>query len=387
MRIALLGPLLLAVALAGCDSKAERAETHYQRALAYLEAGDEERASVEFRNVFRLNPDHAEARLRYASLLRDEGATGDALAQYQKLVDIRPDLAEAHAALAELALETRDFDTATVNATRAWELDPADPRNRALKATVDFRRGAGAQGGRPAAVAMATGVLADDPGNVMARLVLVSDRLQAKDTAGALAEVEAGLAAAPGDEGLHLARLALLEETGDSAAVGDELAAMNRLFPENEGARAALVQWHLRNGKPDEAEAVLRAAADTPGGAGGAADPGPALALAQFLLEVRGPEAARAELAARAAAAATPRTAPRPVRPTCAPSPASTSPRAGPRRRSPRSAASSPAWRPATRAATPRSPSPRCSPRPGSRRRAPPSSRPCSPRTAPMSAR
>ena len=307
MRIALLGPLLLAVALAGCDSKAERAETHYQRALAYLEAGDEERASVEFRNVFRLNPDHAEARLRYASLLRDEGATGDALAQYQKLVDIRPDLAEAHAALAELALEIRDFDTATVNATRAWELDPADPRNRALKATVDFRRGAGAQGGQPAAVAMATGVLADDPGNVMARLVLVSDRLQAKDTAGALAQVEAGLAAAPGDEGLHLARLALLEETGNNAAVGDELAAMNRRFPENAGARAALVQWHLRNGKPDEAEAVLRAAADTPGGAAGeAADPGPALALAQFLLEVRGPEAARAELAARAAAATPP---------------------------------------------------------------------------------
>ena len=33
MRLALLAPLLLAVALAGCDSAAERAETHYQRAL------------------------------------------------------------------------------------------------------------------------------------------------------------------------------------------------------------------------------------------------------------------------------------------------------------------------------------------------------------------
>ena len=387
MRIALLGPLLLAVALAGCDSKAERAETHYQRALAYLEAGDEERASVEFRNVFRLNPDHAEARLRYASLLRDEGATGDALAQYQKLVDIRPDLAEAHAALAELALEIRDFDTATVNATRAWELDPADPRNRALKATVDFRRGAGAQGGRPAAVAMATGVLADDPGNVMARLVLVSDRLQAKDTAGALAQVEAGLAAAPGDEGLHLARLALLEETGDNAAVGDELAAMNRLFPENAGARAALVQWHLRNGKPDEAEAVLRAAADTPGERPGKrpipAPPSPSPSSCSRSAAPRRPAPSSPPAPRRRRR----RTAPRPVRPTCAPSPASTSPRAGPMRRSPRSATSSPAWRPATRAATPRSPSPRCSPRPARRRRAPPSSRPCSPRTAPMSAR
>jgi tetratricopeptide (TPR) repeat protein len=309
MRLALLAPLLLAVLLAGCDSAAERAETHYQRALAYLEDGDEERATVAFRNVFRLNPEHAEARLRYAELLRAEGATGDALGQYQKLAEIRPDMAEAHTALAELALEVQDFDTATVHATRAFELDPDDPRIRALKATVDFRRGLD----RPAAVRMAAGVLADEPGNVMAHLVLVADRLRAKDTAGALARVEDGLATVPSDEGLHLARLALLEEKGDTAAVGDELATMNRLFPANEGVQTALVQWHLRNGDADEAERVLRAAAGpaqsaresagkSAGGNAGA-DPGPALALAQFLLEVKGPDAARAELAARAAAA------------------------------------------------------------------------------------
>ena len=308
MRLALLAPLLLAVALAGCDSAAERAETHYQRALAYLEEGDRDRASVEFRNVFKLNPEHAEARLHYAALLRDEGATRDALAQYGQLVEIRPDLAEAHRALAELSLEVQDFDTATVHATRAFELDPADPEVRALKATVDFRRGKDGA----AAVAMATGVLDEAPDNVMAYLVLIADRLQAKDTAGALALTETGLAAAPGDQGLHLARLALLEEKGDTAAVGDELATMNRLFPENEGMRAALVQWHLHNGSPDQAEAVLRAAADapSPSGANSEAESAPALTLAQFLLEVRGPEAAHAELEARRAAAAAAAAAP-----------------------------------------------------------------------------
>ena len=58
-------------------SAAERAESHYQRALAYLEEGDSERASVEFRNVFRLNPDHAEALLSYAELRRAEGYVAD----------------------------------------------------------------------------------------------------------------------------------------------------------------------------------------------------------------------------------------------------------------------------------------------------------------------
>ena len=302
MRLALPGLLpaavlaaLLAGTLAACDGPAERAEGHYQSALAYLEAGDRDRASVAFRNVFRLAPDHAAARLGYAALLRSEGETRDALAQYQRLVETSPEMTEAHQALAELALELLDFDTATVHATRAFELDPAAPAIRALKATVDFRRG----NDRPAAVAMASAVIAEDPGNVTAHLVLVADRLRAKDTAGALARVDAGLAAAPADEGLHLARLALLEEKGDTAAVGAELTTMNRLFPASEAVRAALVQWHLQNGAPDAAEAVLRAAADADG-----AGPGPALTLAQFLLEVRGPAAARAELEARIAAAA-----------------------------------------------------------------------------------
>jgi predicted Zn-dependent protease len=148
---------------------------------------------------------------------------------------------------------------------------------------------------------MAEGVIAEDPVNVMAHLVLVADRLRAGDAGGGLARVEAGLAAAPDDEGLHLARLALLEQKGDPAAVGDELATMSRLFPDNTGVRAALVQWHLKNGAPDAAEALLRTAADADPG-----QPGPGLTLAQFLLEVRGPNAARAELTARAAAGADP---------------------------------------------------------------------------------
>jgi predicted Zn-dependent protease len=292
MRLAFLGPLLLAAALAACDSAADRAEAHYQSGLAYLEAGDPDRAAVEFRNVFRLDPEHAGARLRYAALLADRGETREAMAQYLQLVELAPALAEGHRELAALALEVQDFDTAQLHAARGYALDPKDPATRALKATVDFRKGAD----RPAAVAMAEGVLAEAPANVLAHLVLVADRLAAQDFAGALARVDAGLAAAPADQGLHLARLALLEQRGDDAAVGAELATMNRLFPENADMRAALVQWHLEAGDPDRAEAVLRAAAER--------SPGGALTLAQFLLEVRGADAARAELEARKAAAA-----------------------------------------------------------------------------------
>ena len=54
-------------ALSACDTAEERAEAHYQRAMALLAAGDDDRAMVEFRNVFRLNGEHVAARLAYAA--------------------------------------------------------------------------------------------------------------------------------------------------------------------------------------------------------------------------------------------------------------------------------------------------------------------------------
>ena len=106
---------------------------------------------------------------------------------------------------------------------------------------------------------MAEGVVAEDPGSVPAQMVLVADRLAAGAPAEALARIDDALAHAPADEGLHLARLATLDVLGDTAGTGAELTRMAGLFPdERRGARRA-GQWHLGQGDPDAAEAVLRA--------------------------------------------------------------------------------------------------------------------------------
>ena len=61
---------LVLSAVSGCDSAKERAEKFYQSGLSYLEAGDIDRALVEFRNVFKLDGQHHDARLAYADALR-----------------------------------------------------------------------------------------------------------------------------------------------------------------------------------------------------------------------------------------------------------------------------------------------------------------------------
>lgn len=296
-RASLVGlALLAATALSACDSKAERAEKHYQRAVAYLAEGEPDRATIELRNVFRLDPAHRAARLAYARLLRDKGDLEQALHHYGVLVDQDRNNAEAQRELAELALSVQDFDLAAAASRRAFELAPKDPAVRAVKSALDYR-----SGDRQAAVAMARGVAAETPGSIIAQMVLIADRMSADDAQGALAQADAALAAAPADQGLHLARLAALDRMGDEAAMGEELARMAELFPEDGGVARAQVRWLLAQGDAAGAEAALRArVARDPG------DTAPALTVVQFLYEREGAEAAAAELDRLIAAAPDP---------------------------------------------------------------------------------
>jgi len=292
-------PLLAAaaLALAACDTAEERAEGHYQRALSLLAEGEPEKAVVEFRNVFRLDGNHDAARLAFADLLVERGDIEQAIGQYLRLVEQDWSNVDGHKRLTELALSVQDFDTAETHAARAYDLDPDDPEIRGFRASLDYRAGK-----RAAAVKMARGVLEDAPDNLPAQMVLIAERMNAGDDAGALDRIDAALRDAPRDEALHLARLTVLERRGATAEVGDQLTRMAGLFPDNDSITLSLVQWHLRAGDPAEAEALLRArAAARPAGTPErvSAD----LALVQALAQTQGAAAAQAELEAMAAAA------------------------------------------------------------------------------------
>ena len=76
----------LALALSACDSAETRAEKHFQTALTLIEAGDFDRAIVEFRNVFDLNGRHREGRQAYARLQQRRGNLKEAYSQYLRPV-------------------------------------------------------------------------------------------------------------------------------------------------------------------------------------------------------------------------------------------------------------------------------------------------------------
>ena len=287
--------LCAALALAACDTAEERAEAHFQAGLERLEAGDPERAMVEFRNVFQLDGFHRDARATYARLLRERGQGAQAFGQYLRLVEQYPEDLEGQRALAELALETGDWEAFRRHAAAAAELAPDDPTVRALAANLAYGDAVAAEdaAAREAAVAEARALLEAHPELNAARRVVLGDLMRAERWEEALAVVDAGIAA-DGDMALlwgYGTRLGLLQRLGRTEEIGPQLRAMVERFPDDEETRAALIRWLVAQGELEEAEAFLRSLIDPED-----PEPGARVTLVRFLSELRGPEAAAAEL-------------------------------------------------------------------------------------------
>lgn len=308
--------LAAALALAGCQSSEERAEAHFRSGLALLEAGDEERALVELRNVFRLNGFHKEARETYAAVLMRQGRTSDAYGHYLRLIEQHPDTAPVRRDLAQIALVRGNWDEVERHGREAVRLSPDDPAVQAIAVALDYRAAALARdtAGQAAAAAAAEVLLADPailaeqqrpglPGAAqILRRLLIGHRLSGPDPAAALPVVTAAAEAEPAEFEFQRLRLQLLAQGGDTAAVGAQLRVMRERFPGNDEVKGATIGWLLAQGDTDAAEAFLRAEA----GADTASPEGHA-AVVQLLQALRGNDAARAEiLRLRAANAGTP---------------------------------------------------------------------------------
>ena len=286
--------LLCAMALlAACESSEERAEGHYQAGLERLAAGDVDRAMVEFRNVFQLDGMHRDARATYARLLRERGQAGQAFGQYLRLVEQYPEDLEGRRALAELALESGDWEAVERHIKAAAEIAPDDPGVRAVLASLAYRDASldEDEAAQAAAVADARALLEADPSLMNARRVVLDDLLRARDWEGALAVVDAGIAADPEEAAFYRARLGLLRELGRDDEVGPQLREMVERFPDDEATRQTLIQWLVAQGELDEAEAFLRGLIDPAD-----PEPGARVTLVQFLSRLRSPEAAAEEL-------------------------------------------------------------------------------------------
>lgn len=279
--------------LSACDSAEERAEAHFQAGLTHLEAGDVERALVEFRNVFKLNGQHKEARLTFARLERERGNISLAYGQYLRLVEQYPDNLEGQRSLAEMALETGNWDDVRRHGAAAAALAPDDVAIQSINNTLAYTDAVrnGDSAGTDLTVLKAREILSTDPDLLTARQTVIDHLIRDQDWNGVLEETAAALTFSPNEENLYSTRLRALYELEQPAEIKSLLEEMAQVFPDDQGIEQALVQHHIAQGNLDAAQQMLRAEIDPQ-----AEDHMPVQRYIAFLDQHRGTDAAIAEM-------------------------------------------------------------------------------------------
>lgn len=280
--------------VSACDSAEERAEGHYQAGLALLEEGDVDRALVEFRNVFDLNGRHQGARLAYARAQLDRGNVSEAYGQYLRLVEQYPENLEGRRTLARLAVETRNWPEAERHLTKAKELAPADPLVQSIDASVQYFNALQNKDGtaQEAAVIKAQALVNDDEDLRIARNVVIDDLLRKQDWYAALDALDAAIALEPDDLTLYSMRIGVLQQTGDLDGIEAQLLDLIDRFPEQRNTyKQALVRFYMTKGDSDQAESFMRSQAERDD-----AETEDRMLLIRFLEQIRGREAALAEV-------------------------------------------------------------------------------------------
>ncbi|WP_096787998.1 tetratricopeptide repeat protein [Rhodobacter sp. CZR27] len=292
-----LAPLMLAASLmlSACESSEEKAERYYRSGMELLAAGDEDRAMVEFRNVFKYDPAHREARQAFADLLLKRGRDAEAYAHYLKLIEQYPDILPVRATLAEMAIRAMDWDEAERHGRAALNLapQPHPPELRAIRVSLDYRTAWLARDEATLArlEREAREILAEAPANRIARRLVVDRLAGGRHPEAALPEIEILLAADPDALELHMLKYRLLAGSGQPEAAGEQLRRMFELFPDNRDVQAGLIAWYMSRKDLASAEALLRKLAGEP-----VAEPEGHISVVQFLQTTQGIEAAMAEL-------------------------------------------------------------------------------------------
>lgn len=284
---------LALVLLAACESTEDRVDRLYSEAQQLAAEGEPERARIVLKNLFNLDGYHRDARLLYADQSRLAGDPVDAYRHYLLAAEQNPDYAPVRVTLAEMAADSNDWTEAERHTSAAEDLGADDPGLDALRAALNYREAIRLDDAESMAAAQdtATTLVEAHPDTIMAHRVLIDTYVREGQPYKAIDAAVRALEIAPLDREINRVKLGLLAQTEQMDLVGEHLQTLVELFPEDETYRSNLISWYLSNDNIDGAETFIRGLVDT-----GGDDQRAQFALVQFLRQIRGPEAALAEL-------------------------------------------------------------------------------------------
>lgn len=279
--------------LVACDSVEERAEEHYQNAIALIAEGDFDRATIEFRNVFELDPLHREAREAYGAMLLEADDKPRAFAQYRRLSEQFPDDLGVREVLTRLAMDGQAWEEVRRNGTPLIEGNPDHMTARVAALAIEYldsieEEDLTAQSG----VAVRVRALQEETDEyAILNFILIQQALTDQQPEVALSELDSLLTFDDTRIDLHRLRLQILVSLNRTEEVETSLIGLVDKFPEEDDLIVTLMQFYGSQGRVDDAIAYLRGYEARTEGANEARN-----TLIELVLGANGAEAAIAEV-------------------------------------------------------------------------------------------
>lgn len=129
----------LAFVFLGCESKVERAQKHMENAQDLYEKGDLESAKIEFNNALSSEPDKVEALFGLAVILEEENKWPQYYNFLRRIIELQPQHVEAKLRFANLNLASGKIDEAIKMADELVVSTSVEARVWTLKANIAVR--------------------------------------------------------------------------------------------------------------------------------------------------------------------------------------------------------------------------------------------------------
>jgi tetratricopeptide (TPR) repeat protein len=275
--------------LAGCDTPEQRAQGYYEKAMAFIAKHDDLNARPQLHTSLKFNSEKIETWRALAGVDERTHLAQGLFLDLRRIVELDPTDDDAKLRLAQMMLGGGAADAALklTDSIRDNEKNGASVHKLRALIFVSLKDGSNA-------VREAQKAIEIEPGNPDSVVVLASERLSRGDIDGALQILNTVSSSGKDDRRVGLLKFQVLSRKGDLPQAEAELRRLMDLTPQEAALRTKLVQLEIAQRNFDGAEKDLRAIADAKPD-----DSGAGLDVVRFLNIVRGPAAAREELAVR----------------------------------------------------------------------------------------
>jgi tetratricopeptide (TPR) repeat protein len=259
--------------VAGCGGSHSRYQAYIERGRQYLEAGNLDKASVEFRNALQIEPRSDEVLYLNGRVAERRGNVREAVEYYQAALDANPKDAAARAGLAKVFVLGGAAQRALEVISPGLLENPDDPDLLAARAAALHELNDDFEARQDAERAVKL-----SPGNENAISVLAALALRAGDTDRAITLVRDAVTKAPDSLDLRRILASVYFTAGQQESAEEQMRQIIRLDPNEMTPRLQLANHFVRAHQLDPAQQILvQAVKDLP------AKGGAKLALVDFL--------------------------------------------------------------------------------------------------------